>query len=91
MLLSVIELRSAELSVVGMRLTTMTDDDVCSTDSVEIREVYREAADPPIAGGRWEVLADDTVRYVRPAGEIVRPAVVSASMLRSSPTWRRVT
>ncbi len=79
--------------MVGVRLTTVTDDDadVRSTDSVEIREVYREAADPPIAGGRWEVLADDTVRYVRPAGEIVRPAVVSASTLRSSPTWRRVT
>ncbi len=43
-----------------------------------------------IADGRWEVLADDTVQYVRPSGEIVRPAVVAASTSRGSPAWRRV-
>ena len=90
-LLSVIE--NPIRRIVGGRSETddVTDDDDApqSADSGEIRAVYREAADSPIAGGRWEVLADDTVQYVRPSGEIVRPAVVSAATLRDSPTWRR--
>jgi hypothetical protein len=68
----------------------MTDDAAPPTESVQIREVYREASDQPIAGGRWEILADDTVRYVRPSGEVSVPAMVSASTLRSSSSWHRV-
>lgn len=53
--------------------------------------MYVEAADPPIAGGRWEILTKDVVRYVRPGGEVVQPAIVSADTLRTSSTWRQVT
>lgn len=53
-------------------------------------EQYVEAADRPIAGGRWFILAGDEVVYQRPGGEYVRDAVVRAVDLRSSPTWRRV-
>lgn len=52
-------------------------------------EVYEEAG-PPIAGGQWEVLADDTVRYIRRDGRIEQPAIIPASTLRTSPTWCQV-
>jgi hypothetical protein len=58
---------------------------------VTVVDVFVEAAASPVAGGRWEILADETVRYIRPNGEVVKPAVVTASTLRDSPTWRRAT
>ena len=68
----------------------MTDDDVSPPGLREVVETYVEARDRPVAGGRWEVLADDSVRYVRPSGQIVHPAVIPASTLRTSLSWRRV-
>jgi hypothetical protein len=68
----------------------MTDDDVSPPGRLEVVETYVEADDHPIAGGHWEILADDSVRYVRQSGQIVHPAVIPASTLRSSPSWRRV-
>lgn len=58
--------------------------------ALETVRVYVGASESPITGGRWEVLADDTVRYVRPNGRIEQPAIVSASTLRTSPTWHRL-
>ena len=59
-----------------------------STEAVVV-EVYEEAG-PPIAGGQWEVLADDRVRYVRRDGRIEPPAIIPASTLRTSPTGCQV-
>src|SRR4051812_38712433 len=74
-------------SVVRATLRLMTDDDVWAPEPVEVIETYVEAHDRPIAGGRWEVLADDSVRYVRQSGQVVHPAVVPVSTLRDSPSW----
>lgn len=52
-------------------------------------EIYIETQDPPIAGGRWYVLPDDTVLYQRPDGGFNPTVVLTASTLRSSPSWRR--
>jgi len=67
----------------------MTSADPLPPNSAEVVEVYEEDG-RPIAGGRWEVLIDESVQYVRPSGQVVAPAVVSLDTLRSSPTWRRV-
>ncbi|WP_433717032.1 hypothetical protein ACQP2U_42520 (plasmid) [Nocardia sp. CA-084685] len=42
----------------------------------------------PIAGGRWHILSDDSVIYERPTGER-EPSVITAELLRTSPTWTR--
>jgi hypothetical protein len=71
----------------------MTDDRAMTSDpdpAETVAEVFVEAAESPVAGGRWEILDDDTVRYIRVNGEVVTPAMVSASTLRTSPTWCRV-
>lgn len=56
--------------------------------AADVLEVYVEAANPT-AGDRWEILADDVVRYVRPDGTTEQPAVIPAGTLRHSSTWRR--
>jgi hypothetical protein len=68
-------------------IATMSNPEADAT----VVDVFVEVSASPIAGGRWEILSDDTVRYVRVNGEVVTPAIVSASTLRSSPTWHRVT
>jgi hypothetical protein len=53
-------------------------------------EIYVEASDRPIAGGRWYVLPDDTVAYQPPDGPL-RPASTPAATLRSDTTgWKRL-
>lgn len=71
----------------------MTQEDVPDLTGAE---VYAEAGDRPVAGGRWHVLPDrgdgtgDRVIYQRPDGRFELKAVVNAETLRSSPTWRRL-
>ncbi|WP_228839008.1 hypothetical protein [Nocardia amamiensis] len=49
-------------------------------------EIYVEASDTPIAGGRWLIATDATVIYERPTGVLVA-STVPASLLRHSPSW----
>ncbi|HEX6355008.1 hypothetical protein [Actinophytocola sp.] len=51
-------------------------------------EVFVEAR-RPVGGGRWVVLADDTVWFEPDEGER-RPALIPASTLRNGPTWKRL-
>ena len=53
-------------------------------------EIYIETQDPPIAGGRWYVLADNTVLYQRSDGEFNPTAIVAAQTLRTNSSWRSV-
>lgn len=50
--------------------------------------VYVETAEPPVAGGRWYVLPDDTVIYERRPGVFEPPSLIPAAMLRTSRPWR---
>lgn len=56
-------------------------------EALAAAEVFVEAADRPIAGGRWHIVPGEVVWYERPSGEFNR-AVIAAHTLRSSPTWR---
>ncbi|MGY1944430.1 hypothetical protein [Nocardia asiatica] len=49
-------------------------------------EIYEEASDTRIAGGRWLIAKDGTVVYERPSGVRVA-STVPASLLRHSPSW----
>lgn len=51
-------------------------------------EIYVETADPPVAGGRWYVLSDDTVFYQRRDGGFNPTTVVPAATLRTNLSWR---
>lgn len=44
---------------------TETAGPATGADVAEAVEVFVEAAGSPIAGGRWEILADDVVRSLR--------------------------
>lgn len=52
-------------------------------------KVYEVSDKPTLGGGRWYVLPDDTTLF-QPFGGDVRAALVTASTLRSMPTWREV-
>ncbi|WP_216917404.1 hypothetical protein [Nocardia noduli] len=54
-------------------------------------EIYVEARDTPIAGGRWHVHPDDTVLYERPGSDEREPSTISADLIRSSQSWKRLT
>ncbi|WP_020670146.1 hypothetical protein [Amycolatopsis nigrescens] len=68
---------------------TDTDPRPASLDGLEI---YVEAAEFPIAGGRWGIrAADQAVFYERRPGTAPEPAMVSAETLRSSRgSWTRL-
>jgi hypothetical protein len=63
------------MSSVCVTLPGMTDAAESTAETVAL-EVYVEAH-RPIAGGRWEILPDDTVRYIRPNGQTVQPAIIA--------------
>lgn len=53
-------------------------------------EIYVETQDPPVAGGRWYVLAHDTVLYQRSDGGFNATAIVPAHTLRTNSSWRAI-
>jgi hypothetical protein len=53
-------------------------------------EIYVETQDPPVAGGRWYVLASDAVLYQRSDGGFNPTAIVPAHTLRTSSSWRAI-
>jgi hypothetical protein len=67
----------------------MTDDEASPTTSAEVAEVYEEAG-LPVAAADGKSSPDHSVRYIRPSGQVVSPAVVPGDTLRGSPSWRRV-
>ncbi len=57
-----------------------------ATSPRAVVEIYVEASDTPIAGGRWLIARDSTVIYERPTGVRVA-STVPASLPRHSPSW----
>jgi hypothetical protein len=62
-------------------------------------EVYVEAGDRPVAGGRWHIVPNpdtapagqpELVVYQRPNGKYAYKSMVTAHDLRTSPTWTSV-
>jgi hypothetical protein len=53
-------------------------------------EIYVETQDPPVAGGRWYVLPNNTVLYQRSDGGFNPTAIVLAHTLRTSSSWRAI-